>query len=84
MSVRRLNEPVVARVRLDDNRQPVAVAYGGRSWHRVESVLETWQVDDRWWTDAPIQRLYFTCQLDNGGAVTALYDVRAEAWYVQR
>lgn len=84
MSVRRLNEPVPARVRLDSASQPAHVAWGDRPGHVVEGVLETWQVDDRWWTDVPIRRLYFSCQLANGAVVTALYDLQAGGWYVQR
>lgn len=85
MAVRRLNEPIPAQVRAHaDDGRPWQVRMRDGSWREVEHVLDEWEIDDRWWTDSPVRRNYFACQLLGGMAVTVMYDLSAEAWYVQR
>lgn len=82
MSASRLNEPSAIRVRLDAARLPTSVwsARSGR-WVDVEHVLDVWQIDDRWWTDDPVRRCYFSCQTRQGSCITIFYDVDADGWY---
>jgi hypothetical protein len=93
MSVIRLNEPVPAQVWLEDG-QPVHVRWqgagvtGGKPGAPreagVERVLDTWYVDDAWWTDAPVRRVYHECQLDGGMRRVLVFDLVAGAWRIQR
>lgn len=87
MGVRRLNEPVIASVELDDDGRPCRVSWRDRRGsHRgeVESIIDTWYVDDGWWTSTPLRRTYFACQLQSGMRVVAVWDIVARHWLMQR
>jgi CO dehydrogenase/acetyl-CoA synthase delta subunit len=65
-------------VRADAGR-PVAV--DGRT---VESVRESWLVEDRWWTDAPLRRRYWEVVTTCGRDLVVFRDLVRGAWYAQR
>jgi hypothetical protein len=90
MSARRLNEPVPIAVRAAHRAEhageiPTHLQLGPRKrWRPVAQVLETWDVDDYWWTDQPVCRRYFTCQTDTGQVATVFHDAQTGGWYAQR
>jgi len=88
MSVRRLNEPVATPVRSDQTAagvRPSQVFHRRtRRWLRVEHVVDSWVVDDRWWTDEPIRRAYFACQTQDGSVSTLFCDLCDGSWHAQR
>jgi hypothetical protein len=51
---------------------------------RVESVLEDWLVEDRWWTERPVRRRYLELVLESGRCVMVFRDLTSGRWYVQR
>jgi hypothetical protein len=51
---------------------------------RVESVLEDWLVEDRWWTDHPVRRRYLELVLEDGRCVIAFCDLATGRWFTQR
>ena len=77
--LRRLAEPRPAPVRTGRDRRPVAL--GGV---RVESVVEDWVVEDRWWTDRPIRRRYFELVLEGGRNAVVFRDLVDGGWHAQR
>lgn len=91
-ALRRLNEPVPADVRLGADGRPARVAWrvprGVRgTYHqmeRVECVLDTWCVDDAWWTDRPVRRIYHEVQLLSGMRLVLGWDMVEERWLAQR
>ena len=58
--LRRLARPRPARVVVGEHGEPRAL--DGRA---VESVVEDWVVEDRWWTDRPLRRRYFELVLSD-------------------
>ena len=36
----------------------------------VEAVLETWRIDDEWWRERPVSRMYYSLLLEDGRTVT--------------
>jgi hypothetical protein len=76
---RRLNAPIACRVRAAEGGRPVAV--DGRG---VEAVRESWLVEDRWWTDAPLRRRYWEVVTDDGRNLVVFRDLMRGAWYRQR
>ena len=50
----------------------------------VDSVLEDWLVEDRWWTDRPVRRRYLELVLENGRCVLVFRDLASGRWYSQR
>ncbi|MEA2386051.1 MAG: hypothetical protein QOJ22_225 [Thermoleophilaceae bacterium] len=76
---KRLNEPVLARVRESDRGRPSTV--DGR---RVEAVRESWLIEDRWWTEAPLRRRYWEIVTTDGRSLVVYRDLQHGGWYAQR
>jgi hypothetical protein len=52
--------------------------------HRVDAVRESWLVEDRWWTEAPLRRRYWEVVTDDGRDLVVFRDLEAGRWYQQR
>jgi hypothetical protein len=76
---RRLAEPRPARVQATDGGCPEVV--DGR---RVESIRESWLVEDRWWTDVPLRRRYWEVVTACGRDLVVFRDLQRGRWYAQR
>ena len=77
---RRLATPRPVHVRAGEGGRPVAVA--GRA---VEAVRESWLVEDRWWTDAPLRRRYWEVVTTRGDLVVLFRELdQVGGWYRQR
>ncbi len=50
----------------------------------VEAVRESWLVEDRWWTDAPVRRRYWEVVTADGRDMVVYRDLVAGGWYAQR
>ena len=82
--LRSLNEPRPIRVEVDPRTgQPARVwlASGPRA---VSAVQDRWRLDDEWWRERPISRLYHTLLLDDGRLLVVYRDLLVEEWYLQR
>jgi hypothetical protein len=76
---RRLASPRPVPVESGDGGRPTAV--DGRV---VEAVRESWLVEDRWWTHAPLRRRYWEVVTADGRDVVVFRDLMAGRWYAQR
>jgi hypothetical protein len=76
---KRLNEPAAARVRTGERGRPLSV--DGR---RVDAVRESWLLEDRWWTDAPLRRRYWEVVTADGRSLVVYRDLESGGWYAQR
>ena len=77
---RRLNVPKPATVRAGDGGRPLAV-----DGAPVDTVRESWLIEDRWWTDRPLCRRYWEVVTQDGRNLVVFRDVHAGgAWYRQR
>ncbi|HEX8052261.1 MAG TPA: hypothetical protein VF517_04655 [Thermoleophilaceae bacterium] len=79
MSVRRLAHPRGVCVRVDDAGAPAAL-----QGEPVDSVLEEWVVEDRWWTDRPVRRRYFELVLAGGRNAVVFKELGGRGWFEQR
>lgn len=79
--LRPLNEPRAVQVRTDGRGVPVAVRLDGRA-RSVETVRETWRIDDEWWR-APISRLYHDVVLEDGHFLILYHDLVRKRWFLQ-
>jgi hypothetical protein len=80
--VRALNRPRPLRVEAGDDGRPTAVWLSGCRC-AVEVVLDTWRIDDEWWRERPVARLYFSLLLEDGRAVTVHRDLVSGQWAQQ-
>jgi hypothetical protein len=76
---RRLSEPRPVAVLAGDAGRPETVA--GRP---IEAVRESWLVEDRWWTEAPLRRRYWEVVTADGRDLVLFRDLEDEGWYEQR
>jgi len=83
--LRALNVPEAVQVDVDASGIPRAVRRsknegGGQA---VESVLESWRIDDEWWR-RPIVRRYWEVLLNGGKRVILFEDLPTSEWFIQR
>ena len=50
----------------------------------VESIRESWLVEDRWWTDRPVRRRYWEVVTISGRAELIFQDLPSGRWWRQR
>jgi len=77
--VKRLSKPREARVREGAQGRPESV--DGR---QVEAVRESWLVEDRWWTPAPVRRRYWEVVTTCGRNLVVYRDLVEGEWFAQR
>ena len=78
-SLKRLATPRAITVRMQEGGRPATI--DGRA---VEAVRESWLVEDRWWTDAPLRRRYWEVVTADGRDVVVYRDLEAGGWFAQR
>jgi CO dehydrogenase/acetyl-CoA synthase delta subunit len=54
---------------------------GGR---RVDTVRESWLVEDRWWTEEPLRRRYWEVVTACGRNFVVFHDLESGGWLAQR
>jgi hypothetical protein len=77
--MKRLAKPRSVRVLEGDQGRPQAVE--GRA---VEAVRESWLVEDRWWTPAPVRRRYWEVVTADGRNLVVYRDLVEGRWFAQR
>ena len=80
--LRPLREPKPIDVEADGEWRPVAVTLGGRRL-RVVAVQDAWRIDDEWWRERPVSRMYWQVELEDGQALTLYDDLLARVWFRQ-
>jgi hypothetical protein len=76
---KRLNVPIPAHVRAGPGGRPRSV-----DGHPVDAVRESWLIEDRWWTDAPLRRRYWEVVTGDGQNLVLFRDLGRGTWYRQR
>jgi hypothetical protein len=78
---RALNRPQPARVRLGSARpEGMPFEVNGEA---VESLRESWLVEDRWWTAAPLRRRYWELVGERGRNLVVFHDLLSGRWFLQ-
>ena len=76
---RRLARPRSVAVETGEGGRPLSV--GARA---VEAVRESWLVEDRWWTPAPVRRRYWELVTTDGRNLVVYRDLVEGGWFAQR
>jgi len=76
---RRLAKPKAVRVKADGTGRPQMIEK-----REVDAVRESWLVEDRWWTDAPLRRRYWEVVTGDGRDLVVFRDLLEGHWYAQR
>jgi hypothetical protein len=75
---RALNLPRRVRVACSQDGSPLEV-----NGERMESVRESWLVEDRWWTERPLRRRYWELVSVRGRNLVVFRDLHADGWFAQ-
>lgn len=76
---RRLAVPRRVSVDAADDGRPLTIDGGV-----VDSVRESWLIEDRWWTDRPLRRRYWEVVTTSGRNIVAFHDLEKGRWWMQR
>jgi len=76
---KRIGEPRRTGVRAGVGGRPLVV--DGRE---VDSVRESWLIEDRWWTSRPLRRRYWEVVTLCGRDVVVYHDLEDGRWYRHR
>ena len=75
-------EPVVVELVAGEPRA-VRRSRDNGGGQEVETVLETWRIDDEWWRQ-PISRRYYEIVLESGKRAVVFEDLMTGEWFEQR
>ncbi|MEZ4521737.1 MAG: hypothetical protein R3A46_08885 [Thermomicrobiales bacterium] len=82
--IRPLNLPKPVGVDIDSEGRPLYVTLPDRNPQMVIDLVKSWRVDEEWWREQPISRIYWQCVLDNGQFLTIFNDLSDGTWWRQR
>ena len=81
--IRALSQPTPMAVNADEDGIPTTLKLTG-SWVEVESITDRWHIDDEWWREESVSRMYYECVVDHGLRMTVYQDLGSGEWYSQR
>jgi len=83
--LRPLNAPSPLRVQIDAGGRIVSIWRQGRLTPRtIAAVQDRWRIDDEWWREHAVSRMYYAVVLDDGTLLTLYHDLITDAWFEQR
>jgi hypothetical protein len=83
--LRPLNAPTPLHIQTDVDGRIVAIWRQGRLTPRtIAAVQDRWRIDDEWWREHAISRMYYVVVLDDGTLLTVYHDLQCDSWYEQR
>ena len=80
--LRPLNQAKPIRVEADESGEPRAVVLG-RERLAVAAVQDRWRIDDEWWRERPVRRVYFDLFLQDGRILTVCKNILNGKWFRQ-
>lgn len=78
-----MNLPVPVSVEEDEDGRPLALTLRRRRI-RVASIEDMWEVDEEWWRERPVSRMYYQVTTEDGRRVVIFRDLAAGGWHQQR
>lgn len=77
-----LHTPRPLHMEADDSGEPLALRLSGRRL-AVEAILERWRVEDEWWRERPIGRMYYRLVLEDGRTLDVYRALKSGRWFRQ-
>jgi hypothetical protein len=76
-----VNLPEPVSVDETDTGKPIAVRMPGKQV--IQAIDDCWRIDDEWWRNEPISRLYYTVRSARGQRLIIYKDLINGKWYRQ-
>ena len=80
-SLKPLNRPEPEAVAEDASGRPLALRTDRRQLIKV--IDDRWRIDDEWWRNEPISRMYYAVRLASGPKLVLFKDLLSGRWYRQ-
>ena len=80
-SLKPVNQPEPERVEEDAAGLPVALRTKRRQ--PIMAVDDRWRIDDEWWRNESVSRMYFNVRLTSGQKLVLYKDLITGGWYRQ-
>jgi hypothetical protein len=81
-SFRPVNPPIPIDVRESAHQTPRAIKIKGH-WVKVAAIVDVCSLDEEWWRERPIVRLYYRVNLEDDRPIIVFRDMLDGAWYRQ-
>ena len=81
-SFRPLNPPIPVEVRENAQQRPLSIKIKG-CWLKVVSIGDLCSLDEEWWRERPIVRMYYRVVTEDDRLITVFRDMLDGAWYRQ-
>jgi hypothetical protein len=79
--LRRINIPEPVRVEESSSGEPVAVRTPQKQV--ITAIDGCWRIDDEWWRNEPVSRLYYAIRFVSGQRLVIYQDLINGEWYKQ-
>ena len=80
--LRAVNEPAPVTVEVDEFGLPATAGRPDGQTARIESVNETWRIEDEWWRRT-ISREYFEVLMEGGKRIVLFQNLLNGEWFAQ-
>lgn len=81
-SLIQLNPPVPLAVEETERQRPLAIMLKGRMV-KVATIVDMWVIEEEWWREKPIERIYYQVVTEDERQVTIFRDMVDNGWYRQ-
>ncbi len=68
---------------MDDLGRPARAVIEGLV-RDVVAIQDRWRIDDEWWRETPISRMYYQLQLEGDRIITVYRELPEGLWHEQR
>ncbi len=80
--IRRLKTPRALAVEASADDVPLRLSFGG-AWQEAVMARQPWRIDQQWWRDTEVSRVYFRVTPEDRPTLTIYHDLISGEWFRQ-
>ncbi len=80
--IRRLKTPRTLEVEASEAGVPLRLRFGG-AWQETVMARQPWRIDQQWWRENGISRIYFRVTPEDRPPLTIYHDLISGEWFRQ-
>ena len=70
-------------VTVEEDAAGLPVAFRKKRRQKIAAIDDRWRIDDEWWRQEPVSRLYYAVRLASGERLVLYRDMISGDWYEQ-